>query len=142
MPETHDETFNRGQAAGKRDARLDGHDDELEHIDTSLHSLAELVRQMGVDLTKHISELTLNVQALALNAKASADTALALAEGVEKERSSAAAALLKEKDRAADTIRMEKDKSDKTWTPFARFIAGLAAAVAIVGLYIQSRPGG
>ena len=140
MPET--EAYKRGEAAGEAAARLDSHDDQLEHIDTALHALTEQVRTMGSDLTKHINSLMLDVQKLALQAKSSADTAIALAEGVEKERSSAAAALLKEKDRAADTIRQEKDKSDKTWTPFARFIAGLAAVVAIVGLYIQSRPGG
>ena len=129
MPETPAEAYARGAAAGEISTRLDAHDNQLAAISKVLTKLAEVE-----------ARLTLAVQELAGEAKASRETALALAEGVEKERSSAAAALLKEKDRAADTIRMEKDQSDRTWTPFTRFIAALVAAVSIAGLYIQSRP--
>lgn len=149
MPENPQEAFDRGQAAGKRDARLDGHDDQLDGITVALGSLSDQVRDMGADLTKHITDLMLQVQELALNAKSSAKTALALAEGIEKERASAAAALVKEKDKAAENIRQEKDKSEKKWTPISRFLAALAGVVgvvvvvvAIAGLYIQSRSGG
>lgn len=139
MVENQDE-FKRGQASGKRDARLDAHDEQFDRIDSALLTLIE----QGTNVNTHLNELTLRMQELALNAKASADTALVLAEGVEKERSNAASALLKEKDRAADTIRQEKQETEriaalsaKLWTPFTRFIAALASGVSIMGLIIQ-----
>jgi len=139
MTEATQEAFDRGHAAGKRDARLDGHDDQLDNLDTALSSLSDQVRALGSDLTTSINGLMLQVQKLALNAKSSAETAIALAEGVEKERSNAAAAILKEKNE-------EKDKEEKFWTPITRFVAMFVGGatvvgviVAAVGLYIQSR---
>ena len=133
MPENPQEAFDRGAAAGRRDARLDGHDEQLKSVTTALGSLSDQMRAMGDGLTEHITGLTLKVQELALNAKSSAEATISLAEGVEKERSNAAAAILK-----------EKDKDEKTWTPLTRFLAILAGGVgvtvlvvAIVGLYLS-----
>jgi len=138
MPENGQEAFDRGAAAGRRDARLDGHDTQLNAIGGALSSLSDQMRDMSTGLTEHITGLTLKVQELALNAKSSAEATISLAEGVEKERSNAAAAILK-----------EKDKDEKTWTPLTRFLAILAGGVgvtvlivAIAALYIQSRSGG
>lgn len=115
------EAFDRGHAAGKRDARLDGHDDQLEGINTNLGSLSDQLRDLSIDLTGHINKLMLQVQELALNAQSSAKATLMLAEGIEKERKSNAEALVK-----------EKDKDEKRWTPLQRFLAILAGVVGVV----------
>lgn len=117
------EEYERGLQTGKQDARLDNHDRQFIGIQTALDSLSKEVRTLSVDFRKLISELSLAVQALALNAKASADTAITLAEGVEKERTSAALAIKKEKDD-------EQNKRETIWTPWSR-VALLVTAGAV-----------
>ena len=116
------EEYERGLQAGRQDARLDNHDKQLDGIRDALGSLSDDVRVMAFDFRKLINDLRLGVQELALNAKASADTAVTLAEGVEKERTSAALAIKKEKDD-------EKTKVDSLWSPWSR-VALIATVIA------------
>ena len=118
---TPSEDYTLGLQAGKRDARLDGHDRQFIGLQSSLENLGSDVRALNNDFRKLIGDLSLGVQALGLNAKSSADTAITLAEGVEKERLSNALAIKKEKDD-------EKSKDDRTWSPWPK-VALLASLV-------------
>jgi len=92
-----------------------------------LERTTDLTTRMGKSEDR-VTNLETTTQRLELNAKSSAESAIVLAEGVEKERESAAAAILK-----------EKDKDLSRWTPFTRFIAALALSVSIMAVYIQYR---
>jgi len=112
---------------------------QLTRMEVTLGRVLERVTNLSGRMDKvevRASELEVLTQRLDLDAQSRDKTAIALAIGVEKERSNAAEAILK-----------EKNKDEKTWTPFTRFFAGLAAFVAvamlivgIAALWIQSRP--
>jgi len=120
------EEYERGLQAGKQDARLDNHDKQFDGIQDALGALSNDVRGMSVDFRKLISTLMLDVQKLALNAQGSADTAVTLAEGVEKERISNALAIRKEKDD-------EKTKVETGWSPWPKVALAATLAFGLVG---------
>ena len=118
--------YERGLRIGEQAARLDNHDKQFDGIQDALGSLSDDVRDMGIDFRKLFSDLGLSVQALALNAKASADTAVALAEGVEKERVSNAAAILKEKTKDSEEIAVK-------WSPWPKVAMASTVSFGLVG---------
>jgi hypothetical protein len=113
--ETSNEAYDRGHLAGEVATRLGNHDRHFEAINGSLDKIA-----------REMHTLTLGVQALVQRADSDAAT-----------RITTAAAL-----KDAETVR--RDKSDSSWSPWARIIAlvgGLAGVSAIVGLILVLRKG-
>jgi hypothetical protein len=113
MPETPQEAYDRGTVAGEIAARLAGHDQHFAAINGHL-----------ADLAQELHSLTLAVQRLGDQADASAATVLATASAL----------------KAADEAR--RDKTEQSWSPFARIVAalsGLAAIAAVIGVYLAFR---
>ena len=95
---------------------------QLARMEGTLNLVADRVSGLSGRVDKHevdIAELKSHTQALAGDAKAEAVKAIALA------------AALKEADEA------RRQKSEQTWSPFAKSMAALAAFVGLVSLMIQ-----
>ena len=85
------------------------------------YKVSDLLIRM-TDVEKRVRQLEADTQALRAEAIARDATALALAKGLKD---------------AEDTRR---NQETRTWTPFNKFLAILAAAVALASLWIQSMP--
>lgn len=97
--------YERGQTAGKIDARLEGHDDHFARINGSIEALVIEVR-----------EVSRGVQRLADRFEASEKTVVTTA------------AALKDAKAVAD------DANNKGWSPLTRWSAGIGILVALVGV--------
>jgi hypothetical protein len=109
MGETPDSVYERGESAGRRDARLDGHDVHFAAINGQLAKFAN-----------EVHALTLSVQRLGDQLIADAATVLATA-----------AALKDAESARREREAAKREQKDRAWSPWAR----LAAAVgALAGL--------
>jgi hypothetical protein len=106
------ESYDRGHAAGEIAARLAGHD---QHFTAINGSLADFAREMH--------DLTLAVQRLSDQAVSRDATVIATA------------AALKDAEDA------RRDRSERSWSPLARFSLAIAAVGALVGIYFAVRGG-
>jgi hypothetical protein len=118
MPEEPGAAYDRGVIAGAIETRLAGHDKHFETINGSLAKIAEEMH--GVKLA---------LQRLADQAIADAATRISTAEAVEKARKEAADSLENER-----TLR--RDRAERTWSPWAKLFAVIAAVGVPVGLYL------
>lgn len=113
-PENTREAFARGQASGKVDARLEGHDDHFHRINGSIDRLASAAEQQA----HGIQALILVVQRLTDKIDASDVRVIATAKAL----------------REAEDAR--RDKNEQGWSPLARWSTGIGILVAVVGLAV------
>ena len=99
--------YNRGVVAGKTETRLDGHDEHFDKINGSLD------RVFG-----GLESLTLAVQRLGDEANNRDTTVIITAEALKN----------------AEAAR--RDKSDQSWSPWAKVLAVLVAAAAVAAVII------
>ncbi len=124
MSETNQEAFDRGHHEGGVEARLDQHEAHLKTINgsitagvTGLAEVRSVVQQLGSDVNARLDTVIATAQAAAA-------TVIATAEAL----------------KAADEARRDADdeshkKSDRTWTPFQRVFAVIAAVAASVVIW-------
>jgi hypothetical protein len=105
-----DDEYERGKVQGRTDSRLDDHDDHFAKLNGSV-----------VDLGGKVAKLTLAIQRLTDQGTARDATVITTA------------AALKD----AETAR--RDKSDQTWSPFAKTITVLGLVIAALGMYLALR---
>lgn len=105
---TSDE-FERGKVQGRTDNRLDDHDDHFAKLNGSV-----------VVLGAKVEELTLAIQRLIDQGTANAATVLTTA------------AALKDAEAA------RRDRTEQSWSPFAKVITVLAVVIAAAGLYLAT----
>lgn len=110
-PENTREAFARGQASGKTDARLDGHDDHFQRINGSIERLAAGAERQADGIEK----LILVVQRLSDKFDAAEVTKVTTASALEK----------------AEVAR--RDKDTQAWSPLARWGTAVTIAGAVVG---------
>lgn len=115
--ETRSETYERGRLSGETSARLISHDRQF----IELRATLERIEALTVSLDK-------GTQSLADGAKSSANTAIALA-----------AALDKEKVTARETLSAEKAKSDSSWIPYSRLLLLGGGLTGALTLYLSTR---
>jgi len=117
MSETEPGAYDRGVIAGAIEARLAGHDRHFDSINGSLARIADELR----GLADQLHTLSLAVQLLGTQAVARDATVVTTA------------AALKDADEARRNV------SERGWSPWARGLAVLAAAVGVVGLFLILR---
>lgn len=104
------EAFERGEIAGRIEARLNGHDQHFAAINGSMASVAA-----------EMHNLTLAVQGLRDQAIADAATVLKTASALK------------------DAEEARRDKSEQSWTPLTRAFAVIATIATIIGVYLTLR---
>jgi hypothetical protein len=102
--------YDRGHMAGGIAERLASHDRHFESINGSLS-----------DLASEMHELTLAVQRLGDQADAAAKTVVTTASALK------------------DAEEARRGRSEQSWSPIQKFLALLAAAVALGGLFLALR---
>ena len=105
MTESPSEAYERGTTAGAIEARLAGHDKHFARINGSIERLATELHDLNLNIQR------LSDQAVARDATTSA-TAIAL--------------------KNAEQAR--RDKSQSTWTPFARIAVALSTIGGVIGI--------
>ena len=113
-PETSREAFVRGQASGRTDERLDGHDDHFRRINGSIERLADATELQA----KGIQELVLVVQRLTDKIDASDDRVIATAKAL----------------REAEEAR--RAQTEQGWSPLARWGVAVGIIVGVIGAVV------
>ena len=102
--------YERGKIQGRTDNRLDAHDDHFAKLNGSVVVLGDKVQ-----------ELTLAIQRLIDQGTANAATVITTASALK------------------DAEAARRDKSEQTWSPFAKTITVLGVCIAALGLYLALR---
>lgn len=112
--ESNQEAFARGTAAGKVEARLDGHDRQLAAINGSVARTADALTELSI----HVSDLKLEVQRLRDQNVARDATVLTTA------------AALKDAEEA------RRNRSEQAWSTPLKLTAILAGLATVVGTVV------
>lgn len=116
MSESASEAYDRGTVAGAIEARLAGHDKHFARINGSLERIAD-----------EMHTLNLNVQQLA-------DQTLSRDQRLEDQAVSRDATVVSTAAALKDAEQARRDKSESTWTPFARIAVALSTIAGIIGI--------
>jgi hypothetical protein len=102
--------YERGKVQGRTESRLDDHDDHFAELNGSVK-----------DLRSEVVNLTLAIQGLIDQGKADAVTRLTTASALK------------------DAEIARREKSEQTWSPFAKTITVIGVLVAALGVFLAFR---
>jgi hypothetical protein len=124
MSESSQAAFERGHRAGGVEAQLAEHQKHLQTINGSIDRGVDGLASVNLTVQHMYDELTAKLDTVIATAKAAADTVVATAEALRQQGDAQRTA-----DQDATT------KSDRSWTPFTRFFAVLAATATGVVIW-------
>jgi hypothetical protein len=124
VSESSQEAFERGHRAGGVEAQLAEHQKHLQTINGSIDRGVDGLASVNLTVQHMYDELTAKLDTVIATAKAAADTVVATAEALRQQG---------EAQRTAD--QDATTKSDRSWTPFTRFFAVLAATATGVVIW-------